>query len=145
MKHILLRSILALFVLVSITSCSKDEPTPDYEKLLTAHTWVKGNIRAESDNKEALELFQGYLMLYDDYKITFNADSTYTINGGTGTWELSADKKKIMFNQASWNKTNWPIHELKANSLKVSWKSRFMTAENVVYEATIYLDLIPQH
>ncbi|MBC5774975.1 hypothetical protein H8S95_12940 [Pontibacter sp. KCTC 32443] len=144
MKNLLLQFALILIVFLSLTSCSKDEPTPDYEKLLTAHTWVKGNIRAESDSKEALEFFDGYLMLHDDYKITFNEDGTYEVNGGKGTWELSADKKKIMFDQASWSKSYFPIHELKANSLKVSWISRFAGAEGAVYEANIYLDLVPQ-
>jgi hypothetical protein len=145
MKHLLQRLILVLVVFSTLTSCSKDEPTPDYDKLLTAHTWKYGSARMETTDAYLLQQKGFLLTLTQTTEITFNSDGTYEGSEGTGTWELSEDKTKILFNQNSSSKWFWPIRDLTSNSLKVSWTIHAADADLKMHEGKIYIDLIPKH
>ncbi|MBB6612009.1 hypothetical protein H7F15_13245 [Pontibacter sp. Tf4] len=144
MKQLLLRGLLILFVMVSITSCSKDEPTPDSEKLLTSQAWVKGSVSADTKDPELLDRLQGVYLVLNYTQITFYENGTYESAEGKGTWQLSADNKKLLFDQNSYRKKEWSIRELKSGSLKVNLLAHLIDTENNVTEVTIFLDLIPK-
>lgn len=144
MKNNLLRLFALLFIVSATVACSKDDPEPDYMKLLTAHTWVMSNAKAETDDPELLERMEGIYLVLSYTQITFNEDGTYSGTDGNGTWEFSSDNKKIIFDQNTYNKTEWPIRELNAGSLKVSCVAVLVDTENNVDKVKINLDLVPK-
>jgi hypothetical protein len=143
-KTLLLRFTIILAVFFCIVSCSKDEPTPDYEnynKFLTANTWIEENTKVVGGLGRPIQSILGLDIYY--LKMTFNENKTYESYASGGTWELSADNKTLLFDQNTNYKWGWQIHEITASSLKVSWTRKLFDADGNSHEAIIYVDFVP--
>lgn len=152
MKQLLLRGILVLFVMASISSCSKDDalqPLKIEEQLLTDNSWINANITIDSED-EAIKDIKGILIRqYENYQISFKSDKSYIATDDRGSWTLvtsdDGDDSTILFTP---RQGQWKIAELTETSLKVYWTSTWVkypgTSFMTFHEMTIYLDLVPK-
>jgi hypothetical protein len=141
MKFLTLRNFIPVIITVMIfSSCKKDDATPTND-LIGTWTMKTGTFTAQIDGKslsqyliDELEIpaamVQSYLNAYNEsmlqsYEgtILIKSDNTYsTTMGGdtdTGTWMLSADKKKLTINSSTGDTIVFDVIELTSNTLNL--------------------------